>query len=310
MKVLFVSSGNSKNGISPIIYNQGESLKAQGFFIDYFTIKGKGIKGYLRNIRPLKRKFKEGKYDVVHAHYSLSAFVATLAGAKPLVVSLMGSDIKAKSFLKIWIKIFVKFVWRFTIVKSQDMKESLSLQNFNVVPNGVDFNCFKPMDKKNCQEQLGWDNANINILFAANPERIEKNYKLVKEAMSIIDDSNIAVHFLKDVPNKDVPLHHNAADVVILSSLWEGSPNVIKEAMACNIPIVATYVGDIKEVLAETEGCYLTRFDPEELADKIKKAIEFDKRTKGRLRIKALGLDSETIASRIIETYKKILIRY
>lgn len=307
MKVLFISSGNFKSGISPITYNQGESLKGQGVIIEYYTLKGKGLKGYLSNVMPLRKKLKGKTYNVVHAHYSLSAFVATLAGAKPLVVSLMGSDVKAMSFFKIWIKFFVKLVWSATIVKSQDMNESLGLQKVNVIPNGVNFNRFKPLDKKDCQEQLGWNNTKINVLFAANPERLEKNYKLAKEAISIIDDTNIVVHFLKDVPNTDMPLYYNAADVVLLTSLSEGSPNVIKEAMACNRPIVATNVGDVKEVLGKTEGCYLTSFDAKELADTIKKNIVYNKRTKGRERIKALGLDSETIANRIIAIYIKII---
>lgn len=305
MKVLFISSGNSKIGISPITYNQGESLKKQGVIIEYYTIKGRGVKGYLSNIRSLKRKLKEDKYNLVHAHYSLSAFLATLAGAKPLVVSLMGSDVKAKSFFKIWIKFFVKFIWRVTIVKSLDMKESLGLKNIYVIPNGVNFNHFKPLDKKDCQGQLGWDNTKRNILFAANPERVEKNYKLAKEAISIINDSNIVVHFLKDVPITDMPLYYNAADVVILTSLYEGSPNVIKEAMACNRPIVATDVGDIAEILSKTKGCFVTSFDKYDLAKKISLALMFNEIT-GRKDIEYLNANK--IAFRIIDIYRGMKI--
>ncbi len=304
MKVLFISSGNSKIGISPITYNQGESLKEQGVIIEYYKIKGKGLKGYLSNVMPLRKKLKAKTYDVVHAHYSLSAFVATLSGAKPLVISLMGSDVKAKSFFKIWIKLFVKLVWSATILKSQDMKESLGLQKVKVLPNGVNFNRFKPLDKKDCQEQLGWNNTKINILFAANPERLEKNYKLAKEAISIIDETNIVVHFLKGVPNTDMPLYYNAADVVLLTSLWEGSPNVIKEAMACNRPIVATNVGDISEVVSRTKGCYVTSFDKYELAEKLSLALTSNDTT-GRKDIEYLNANK--IACRIIDIYDNVI---
>jgi len=304
MKVLFISSGNSKIGISPITYNQGESLKEQGVIIEYYKIKGKGLKGYLSNVMPLRKKLKAKTYDVVHSHYSLSAFVATLSGAKPLVVSLMGSDVKAKSFFKIWIKLFVKLVWSATILKSQDMKESLGLQKVKVLPNGVNFNRFKPLDKKDCQEQLGWNNTKINILFAANPERLEKNYKLAKEAISIIDETNIVVHFLKGVPNTDMPLYYNAADVVLLTSLWEGSPNVIKEAMACNRPIVATNVGDIAEVVSKTKGCYVTSFDKYELAEKLSLALTSNDTT-GRKDIEYLNANK--IACRIIDIYDNVI---
>ena len=304
MKVLFISSGNSKIGISPITYNQGESLKEQGVIIEYYKIRGKGLKGYLSNVMPIRKKLKGKSYDVVHAHYSLSAFVATLAGAKPLVVSLMGSDVKAKSFFKIWIKFFVKLFWSATIVKSQDMKESLGLQKINVVPNGVNFNRFKPLDKNDCQEQLGWDNSKRNILFAANPDRVEKNYKLAKEAISLIDDSNITVHFLKDVPNKDVPLYYNATDVVLLTSLWEGSPNVIKEAMACNRPIVATNVGDIAEVTTGTRGCFICKFNKNDLSKKINLALDFNATT-GRSNIE--NLNDDRVANLIVSIYQSIL---
>ena len=107
MNVLFISSGNSKSGISPIIKNQGDSLKKQEVSIDYFLIKGKGILGYFKSIFTLKKYLREKRIDVFHAHYSLSGFVAAFAGCKPLVVSLMGSDIKARWYLKYIIKFFL-----------------------------------------------------------------------------------------------------------------------------------------------------------------------------------------------------------
>ena len=125
MNILFISSRNTKNGISPIIKNQGESLKTQNVKIDYFTIEGKGISGYFKSILTLKKHLKKQKYDIFHAHYSLSGFAATLSGCRPLIVSLMGSDVKAKWYLKYIIKFFEFFFWNNTIVKSIDMKNEL-----------------------------------------------------------------------------------------------------------------------------------------------------------------------------------------
>jgi len=303
MKVLFVSSGNSKDGISPITLNQGESLKSQGVFIEYYTLKGKGIIGYFHNVLPLRKRLKKSKYDIVHAHYSLSSFVASLAGASPLIVSLMGSDVKASPFYKIFIKFFARNIWKVTIVKSNDMAESLGVKDAIVIPNGVDFNRFKPLDKIDCQKQLGWNYNKKHILFAANPDREEKNYKLAAGAITILNDSNIVVHFLKDVHNKEVALHYNAADVVLLTSLWEGSPNVIKEAMACNRPIVATDVGDIAEVISGVKGCYVCEFNEHDLAGKIHLALDFNT-TNGRNKIENLSADK--IADRIIKIYNNI----
>jgi len=305
MNILFISSGNSKAGISPIVKNQGESLKKLGIEVDYFTIKGKGIKGYLKNVKPLKKYLKQNRFDVVHAHYSMSAFVASLAGAKPLVVSLMGSDVKSGAFYKLFIRAFHLLLWDGIIVKSKDMRHSLGVKDVRIIPNGVDLEMFKPINRQDCKLKLGWDTDKKHILFAANPQRKEKNFGLAEKAFQLLSHQNIALKKLLDVPNTQMPFYHNAADVVLLTSRWEGSPNVIKEAMACNIPIVSTDVGDVKEVIGKTEGCYITSFNPEDVADKIKKALAFGKRTTGRNDIK--HLESSIIAKKIISVYNKAI---
>jgi len=146
-KVLFVSSGNSNNGFS-IIKNQAISLERNGIEVSYFRIKGKRFKGYLKGAYQLHKLLKNNNFDVVHAHYSLSAFAATLAGAKPLVVSLMGSDVKVKSSFKLLLKVSSIWFWKVTIVKSQDMKNDLGFEQAVVIPNGVDCDKFKPLGKK------------------------------------------------------------------------------------------------------------------------------------------------------------------
>ena len=128
MKVLFISSGNSKLGISPIIKNQGESLRKAGVDVSYYLIKGKGFRGYLKSIKPLKNFIKQNKVDIVHAHYSMSAFVGSLAGVKPLVVSLMGSDVQGGYLSKLLIKIFYKLSWKTAIVKSVRMYNHLDIK--------------------------------------------------------------------------------------------------------------------------------------------------------------------------------------
>jgi teichuronic acid biosynthesis glycosyltransferase TuaC len=305
MKVLFVSSGNSSNGISPIILNQGTSLQNQGASVAYFTIKGKGIIGYFKAILPLRRQLKSNKYDIIHAHYSLSAFVATLSGAKPLVVSLMGSDVKSKKYFKLFIKLFNKFSWAKMIVKSEDMKLSLGIKEVEIIPNGVDFERFQPIDKIIALKETGWDNTKKHVLFAANPERYVKNFKLAKDAFDLLNRSDIDLHFLNEVPNVQLPFYFNAADVVLLTSLWEGSPNVIKEAMACNRPIVSTDVGDINNLIGKTEGCYISSLDPKDIMIKIKKAVNHKLDTNGREDVK--HLKSNEISQKIINLYLNVI---
>ena len=301
MKVLFVSSGNSKLGISPIIKNQGESLRKAGIDVSYYLIKGKGFRGYIKNIKILKNFIKKNKVDIVHAHYSYSAFVASLAGAKPLIVSLMGDDVQANYLSKLFIKVFYKLSWKNIIVKSVRMYNILGITNAFVIPNGVNIEVFNSIDKRSCQKKLGWDYNKKHILFAADKSRPEKNFRLAKKIFSILNNKNVELHSLIDVSPKQMPLWMNSADVVLLVSLNEGSPNVIKEAMACNSPIVSTDVGDVKEVIANTKNCYLTSYDPKEIAVKINKVLDFGKRTNGRENIK--HLESSFIAKKIINIY-------
>jgi len=304
MKILFVSSGNGKTGISPIILNQGESLKEQKIELEYFTIKGKGVKGYFKSIFMLRKYLKNNSPDIIHSHYSLSAFVASLAGSKPLVVSLMGSDVKSKVWYKWMIKIFNYLFWQNVIVKSQDMYNDIKINNTYIIPNGINMDRFKPIPKKIALNKLGWDSSKKHILFTSSPKRVEKNFKLAKEAYNLLANKNLELHYLENIPNVDMPFYYNAADVVLLTSLWEGSPNAIKEAMACNRPIVSTDVGDVKQVLTETIGCYITEHNSEKISEKINLALNYSQ-TKGREQI--THLDDILIAKKIIEIYKKII---
>jgi glycosyltransferase involved in cell wall biosynthesis len=309
MKILFVSSGNSKTGITPIVKSQGESLKRNGVDLDYFTIVGKGTKGYLRNIPRLKSFLKNKNYDLIHSHYSLSSIVASLSSKLPMVVSLMGGDTQMNFFWKSIIRVFYRFRWKITIVKSTSMKKSISLNNAVVIPNGVDFRIFKPIEKDIAKIKVSFNNKK-HIIFVGNPARPEKNYTLAKRAVEIINNVNIELNAVLNVDQNIIPYYMNAADILLLTSLREGSPNVIKEAMVCNCPIVSTDVGDVKWVIGDTEGCYVCSFDPQQAAQKIRLALEFSNkygRTKGRERIIELGLDSVTIAHKIINVYHEVL---
>lgn len=222
----------------------------------------------------------------------------------------MGSDVKSPNYFRYIIKIFSKLSWDITIVKSQDMKDSLGLSNVKIIPNGVDFDKFRPLDKAYCQNQLAWNTNQKHILFAANPKREVKNFILAQDAFNLILDHNYHLHSLHNIPNSDIVLYYNASDVVLLSSLWEGSPNVIKEAMACNTPIVSTDAGDVKKLFAEEPGYFISSFDLNNYTHQLREALKYEKKhqkTKGRDRITELGLDSETVAQNILNIYKGII---
>jgi len=307
LKVLFVSSVASSFEVSPIIKEQSQSLKNNEIEIDFYSIRNKGFKGYLSSVLPLKKAIKTKNYDLIHAHYGLSAIVATLAGARPLVVSLMGSDVMEKGWQLRLIKILVKKRWPLTIVKSSEMSDIIGSQNIAIVPNGVNVDKFRPINKNDALKQVKLNPFYRYVIFLSNPERKEKNYNLVQKAWENIKNEDLKLIYLANICHDEVPYYINLADVAILSSLWEGSPNTIKEAMSCNIPIVTTEVGDVKWVIGDTEGCYISSYDAEDMAAKIKLALKFENRTNGRQRIIDLGLDSQSIAKKIIALYNQIL---
>lgn len=310
LKVLFVSSGNL-NGIGVIVKSQGLSLSKEGVVVDHFGIKGKGITGYLSNIIKLRNHLRKHNPDIVHAHYSLSAFVASIAGAKPLVVSLMGSDVKAPGFYKSLIRLFrIIFRWKLLIVKSEDMLKSIKMKDISIIPNGVNIEIFHPIDNSDLKENLGFSDSKFNILFLANPSRVSKNFNLAKNAVNKLPQDSFIMQVVHNVKHSQTPNIINAADIVLLTSLWEGSPNIIKEAMSCNIPIVSTKVGDIAWLFGDEPGYYIADFDPNDVAEKILIASEFSKKykqTKGRDRIIKLKLDSASVANQLISNYITIL---
>lgn len=307
MRVLFISSGNSKAGISPIIKQQGESLIKQGIQLEFFTIKGKGLWKYIHNIFILRKHIHSNKYDIFHAHYLLSGIVASLGGARPLVISLMGSDVMHNKLTIPLIQALNRiFKWKI-IVKTAEMHDLLSIKNVSIIPNGVNIQKFFPFSGTDAKTQLGWDVDRKHVLFPAAKEREEKNFKLLDKALETLNNCDIILHTLEDIENEKVPMYFNASDVVVMTSLKEGGPNVIKEALACNIPVISVPVGDVKWLIEGVEGCFVCTYDAEDLAEKIESVLErvnpkrqFD----GRERIKELSLDSESIADRIIKVYK------
>lgn len=323
MKVLFVCSGNSKDfDIAPFIKEQGESLKAAGVDVDYYPVMGKGLMGYIKAGFSLRKLLKTAPYDLVHAHFTYSGWAALIGAGRrtPVVLSLMGSDANGEysgknrivfssrisSFLTWLIQPFVKAI----ISKSANIEASVYRKHRSfIIPNGVDLEKFKPQWRVINNDRSA-AHGKTKVLFLASKTKPGKNFALVLAALEYLEGQQIELLCPYPVSHTDVPHFLNEADVLVFPSFMEGSPNVIKEAMACNCPIVSTDVGDVSWVLGKTEGCYIASFDAKDFAEKIALAIAFSQtqgRTSGRQRLIALGLDAETVAKRIMAVYKRSL---
>jgi teichuronic acid biosynthesis glycosyltransferase TuaC len=316
MKVLIVCSGNFRDpeknfSIHQAFINDQMTAISKYHNVDFdiYLIRGKGIIGYFSNIGKLRRKIKYGNYDLVHAHFSLSGFITLISGGIPVVITFHGSDINEwylnilSSFTSLWAGhvIFVS--------DKMHRKVFIKTSAVSVIPCGVDFDLFYPAPKAEAGIEESFDPELKYVLFSSSFNISIKNPSLARRAVKTLGPRVVMVE-LKDRTRDQVRSIINACDVILVTSFSEGSPLVIKEAMACNCTIVSTNVGDVEWVLGDTEGCYIACFDPKDVAEKLNLAIEFREEhqyTNGRNRIIELGLDSETIAGRIMKVYKKVI---
>ncbi len=289
LRVLFVCGGNNASGRSPNVDVQAEGLKKAGVDIEFFEIKGKGLHGYLKNITPLKSFFKEHHFDLVHAHYGLSGIVASLARTKPLVVTIMGSELHLNKLFLLTMKIFSGFIWKKVIVQSDEMKSVL--KNSVVLPNGVDIDRFKNTDPGKAREITGFKTGR-HIIWVSDPGRKEKNFSLAREAVRLLDRKDVSLVVVNRIMHNEMPYYFKAADVLLLTSEWEGSPIVVKEALASGLPVVSTDVGDVRKLVAGIDGCYVTNNTAAELSEALNRALDYHGRVDGTKNIEHLDLNS------------------
>jgi len=315
VKILIVCSGNAPNNElfdlelhHAFIYEQVSALKKLNITFDFFYIKEKGVYGYLKSILQLRKKISTSDFDIVHAHYGLSALVAIFQRKLPLVATFHGSDVNYNmlNLLSSFVVLFSKV----NIFVSEDLKNKIFIKSKKnvVIPCGIDLNQFIPIQKAEARTKLKLDHFKKYILFPSAKETLVKNYSLAKQVVDRLPD--VILLELSGKTRRDVNFIMNACDVLLMTSLREGSPQTIKEAMACNCPIVSTDVGDVKKAIKDIPGCYITSFNLTDVTDKLSKALDFAQsngRTSGRERLIKLNLDNEGIAKMIYEVYKRVL---
>ena len=317
MRILIVCSYKEKmpEGCVPFIREQVEALRAQGCECEYFHVKGKGIVGYLKEIPALRRKIREWKPDVVHAHDGLSCLVANLATRRvPVVSTYHGSDINVKSVRRFSNLAIRLSAWNvFVSKKNMALAGVVEGKKASLVPCGV--NLPQPWSelKKQKVEQLTlnqWvegvlEQNKKHVLFAGAFDNAVKDPELAKESVVLLD--NVQLIELKGYSRDQVNALMYSCNALLMTSKTEGSPQVIKEAMACGCPIVSVDVGDVAERTEGVSGCFVVKSrESRDIAEALKKAIAFEGKTNGREHILAAGLTNELVAKRIIEIYKQI----
>lgn len=299
LKVLFVER-------SPAAFNDqiAEALEQQNVKVDRYFIEGDGPLAYILNYLPLRQRIIRGNVSIVHAHYGLSGMLCVLQRLRPTVISFIGSDIYRTGVRLIsWIadrlcshSVFVEKSLRERIRSKSDVS--------SVIPLGVRFDTVKPMNKQECRAWLEIDKSIQLILFAASAERPVKNFNLAEKAIQSLD-VEVEIIELSGYDRETYVRLLNAGDVLLMTSHWEGSPVTVKEAMACGCPVVSTDVGDVRQVIEDTQGCYITSYEPSDVAEKLKKALHWDGRTDGREQIKRYTIDN--VAEDLLQIYQKLL---
>jgi glycosyltransferase involved in cell wall biosynthesis len=287
------------------VERQVNALRDAGVQVDVLFMNGRESQGnYLRGVAELRSRLRRSRYDLLHATYVFSGIVARTQLKHPIVLTHTGIEV-----LESWQAPLSWATSRLVdavIVRSEEMRERLGLSDAAVIPAGVDLDLFRPQPQGEARAELGLPSGERIVLFVGEP-RPEKRLDVVAQAVDILraEDPHVRLVTVTGRSQADVALHLNAADVLALASTNEGSPGAVKEAMACNLPIVATDVGDVRRVIGTTEGCFLARGTAEDFADKLGRALARGQRTDGRQSIGWLSWPNVT--RQVIDVYRSVL---
>jgi glycosyltransferase involved in cell wall biosynthesis len=325
MRVLYVTNmwpDDQRPWYGSFINSQARSLEALGIELDVLYVPG-----YVSNWEYVRGAFRAlGRnlrtYDVVHAHFGHSAIVARMNFRAPLVISYCGDDLLGKSDPACpgrptrgsWrlARAFAQVAWAAsaTITKSEDMERRLPharRARNHVIPNGVDLEFFAPMDKREARQRLGWKSDEKAVLFVGKPDLVVKNHALAEAACTRAarECSELRLRVAWAIPPEDIPVWMSAADALVFPSWSEGSPNAVKEAMACELPIVAAPVGDVPERLHGIPGCYVVPRDEQHFAEALLKALRYGRCPEGRMAVAELSL--MRVAKQVVDVYDSVV---
>lgn len=303
MKVLVVARYKD-SGFAPFVTEQVEALKEAGVECRFFPVRSRGMVGYLRQVPALRHAIREFKPDIVHAHYGLCGLLANLQRRVPVVTTYHGSDIndlKVRRLSKIAVLLSA-----FNIFVSQKCIDLVKpKKNYALIPCGINLNDFPEIDKAEARMQLGLNPDGRYVLFAGAFDNSVKNAPLAKDAVAQL--SGVELLELKGYSRLQVSILMQAVDVLLMTSICEGSPQVIKEALACGCPIVSVDVGDVRERIEGVDGCVVSQSrNSEELAGLLEKSFNFNGRTAGRNVILKDNLSSDQVAMQLLGIFRTL----
>lgn len=300
------------------VRDQVAALEILGVQCDVvWDIDGGGVLPYLRLRRAMRRRMETKTYDIVHAHYGFTGIVAASQRKVPVVVTFHGTDVLGRSYAKPfrrafgWVeqrlsRVLARNVAR-AVVVSPLMRRVLKAPEATIIPMGIDLDRFIQVSKDEARQRLNLDLDAKLVIFVADPDLRLKRFDLACEAMARVQSvlplaRLIAVHHRS---HDDVALFMNAADALILTSHTEGSPTVVKEAMACDLPVVSVDVGDVKEQIVGVEPSYVCDANSKSLAEALLNVLRSTQRSNGRDMIERFTV--RNAALRVRDVYLDVL---
>ena len=295
------------------VKEQIESLQKIGIECDVFYCDGKnkGFRQYITYLPKLFWKAATGNYDIIHCHHALSLILLTMTGIpffKRIVLSYQNDPDKE------WGGTFFKLLHTYVnhlIIKNKS--RYLKYSNTSYLPNGVNSEFFRPMDKSECRKILNLDLDKIYILYMDSNKgvRLQKRKDRFDETLQILRSeyglTNVEGLYLKNTPRNLIPLYMNAIDLHLISSDFEGSPNSVKECVCCNTPVVSTNVGNVQEMIGDIRGCsVVNEFSSESLAHACNTVIKSKENFNGRDSLLSKGYGMDIVANKIFQIYLSI----
>jgi glycosyltransferase involved in cell wall biosynthesis len=289
------------------VRDQVDEVRARGVEVDLFVFpRGRGE--YLPATRRLRALLRRERFDLVHAHYGLAGWVAKLAGAKPLIVTFHGTDVRHHLVGHL----SRRLAWRIDLVagvsralfEAADGRPGLpAVPGSAVLPCGPDLRRFEPMPRAEARRALGLDPEARCLFFPANPARPEKRHDRAAEVAAACEADLLTGGSIEP---EQMPLWLNAADAMLVTSDYEGFGMAAVEALACDVPVLSTPVGIAPYALRGIDGCLCAPFEADTWAAIAQRHIEArDPRVAGSSR--AATLSAAAMAERVIVAYGAVL---